>query len=182
MAMTNRAGATLLLTMALLFAPLFAGSCSVKQAHRAGQINQDAKWALIPVRNYSITPRAGEKAESIIITALLSRGVDLVVYPHTKGAETLLDIEEQTRYEQALAWAREGGYEYALTGSVEEYRYKIGLDGEPVVGVSIRLIDVKTEKIVISASGSRTGWGRASLSGTAHRLVNELVSEMMAAD
>ena len=41
-----------------------------------------------------------------------------------------------------LAWARSTHARYAVTGAVNEWTYKVGLDGEPVVGIAIQLIDL----------------------------------------
>ena len=78
--------------------------------------------------------------------------------------------------EDALKWAREQGVRYAVSGSVEEWRYKVGLDGEPVAALTLRVIEVESGRVVWSASGARSGWSRDGLSAIAHQLVSQLLA------
>ena len=50
--------------------------------------------------------------------------------------------------QDALAQARQQGANYAVAAAVNEWRYKVGLDGEPAVGVSISIIDVASGQVV----------------------------------
>ena len=81
---------------------------------------------------------------------------------------------EDVTLEKALAWARGNGLRYGLTGSVDEWRYKVGVDGEPAVGVSLQLLDITTGAVVWTATGSKSGWSREALSAVAHKLLDEL--------
>ena len=67
---------------------------------------------------------------------------------------------------------------YVLSGAVEEWRYKTGVDGEPVAGVTLELIDTAPGRVVWSATGTRTGWSRSSLSGVASTLIGGLLSPL----
>ncbi len=79
---------------------------------------------------------------------------------------------------EALAWARGTGATHALTGSVQEWRYKVGVDGEPVVGLTFDLIDLGSGATVWSATGSRSGWSRSSVTGVGHALMRELLAPL----
>lgn len=152
--------------------------CSVVEVGAGKTPPTAAQWVLLPMMNYSVTPRAGEKVEAVLATALRARGARIATRPPGKAAETLAEMDDRARFEEALEWARRSGFQYGVTGSVEEYRYKIGLDGEPVAGITVQVIDVKTGETLWSASGSRSGWGRGALSGAAQKLVRDIVGKM----
>ncbi|HXN40920.1 MAG TPA: hypothetical protein VN918_03965, partial [Myxococcaceae bacterium] len=88
------------------------------------------------------------------------------------------DFDEQRRFEDSLAWARTKGFVYGLTGTVEEWTYRTGLDGDAAVGLTLQVIEMESGRVVWSASGSRSGWGRETLSGVAHKLMDSLLAEL----
>ena len=134
---------------------------------------------MLPFLNRSETPLAGESAEAIALSVLRERGlVRLKVYraePEPNGLPVLDDLK---RLSSATEQAIERGMRYAISGSVEEWRYKSGLDGEPAVGLSLRLVDLSSGEILWSGSAARSGWSRESLSGTAQKVLEELASRM----
>jgi polysaccharide biosynthesis protein PelC len=140
----------------------------------------DARWALLPVLNFSETPKAGEKAESIVGALLPINGIQGVVHYPADDSEFALDADEQRRYERALHWAKQQGYAYGISGSVDEWRYKSGVEGEPAVGLGLRVVDIATGQIVWSAVGSRAGWGRDTVSGTAQVLIADMMQHIRA--
>ena len=87
--------------------------------------------------NHTETPMAGNRAEKASQEALLhARGVGRSRLTSTAQQEALFDAGDTKRQEQALAWAREQGVRYALAGTVDEWRYKVGVDGEPAAGIT----------------------------------------------
>jgi len=98
--------------------------------------------------------------------------------PAALGAETLFEAPPADAGERALAWARAAGVRYALTGSVTEWRYRVGVDGEPAVGLSLRVIDLADGRTVWSATGARSGWSREALSAVAQKLARDLVAPL----
>ncbi len=104
--------------------------------------------------------------------------VRLQVYtaePQPNGLPILDDVK---RLHLATEQAIERGMRYAISGSVEEWRYKTGLDGEPAVGLSLRLVDLTSGEVLWSGSAARSGWSRESLSGTAQKVLEELASRI----
>jgi len=161
----------LLLTLSL--------SCSVSQVHDGPGVSKKLRWVMLPVINLSLTPQAGIRTEAILETHLRSIGIiNLEIYPYQITKSGLPDLNERHRYEVAFKTVRKLNYDYAITGTIDEWRYKSGLDGEPAVGVSLKIIDMKTGKIVWSVSGSRTGWGYESVSGTVNKLLEKLLSNL----
>ncbi|SMP08373.1 hypothetical protein SAMN06265339_0616 [Desulfurobacterium pacificum] len=102
--------------------------------------------AVVPFTNYSETPLAGSRVAAILYGVLKSKGynVDLV-----NGAEKGDLIKE--------------GYRCVISGYVNEWRYKVGIDGEPAVSVTYVVKDLKTGKKLASGSLSATEWGNKSL-------------------
>ena len=171
-------GRLLPLILGALVVVLTAG-CSVVDVQRGPTLDANVRWTLLPVMNYAEAPRAGERVEAMLETLLRSRGVaNLQTYPSPTRTDDLPELDERRRFESALGWARSNGFIYAVTGSVNEWRYKSGLDGEPAVGVGIRVIEITTGRTVWSASGAKTGWGRDSVSGTAQALLGALLDTL----
>ena len=156
------------------------GGCMVREVQHGPALDRKSRWVLLPLRNQTDTPQAGEKAESILATLLRARGLgDIAGYtPPAEAAGVLPELDERRRAEHALKWAKGQGFLYGVTGSVEEWRYRNGLDGEPAVGISVQVVDLPSRRVVWSASGARAGWGRATLAGTAQELLKSLLEEL----
>jgi polysaccharide biosynthesis protein PelC len=158
---------------------LMLAGCSVRHVHRGEPLAQTQKWVILPVQNYAETPMAGERAEAILANLLRIRGVrELDRYPAPAMAADLPELDERRRFDSALGWARSQGFAYGVTGSVHEWRYRTGLDGEPAVGLGIEVIELASGRVVWSASGALSGWSRETVSGTAERLLGRLVSQL----
>ncbi len=165
-----------LLTCAVLAVATAAG-CSVMDRTPEARLDAGAKWVLLPMVNHTETPQAGLRAESITETLLRSAGLaTLERYPSSLNPDALFDPAERKAQEQALAWAKTQKARYAVTGSVEEWRYKVGVDGEPAVGLSLSIIDLESGAVVYAASGGKSGWSREALSAVAQKLARELLS------
>ena len=170
-----RIGLLLLLALATL------AGCSVIDRVRTAPTDLGARWALLPIANHTETPQAGLRAEAITETVLRSIGVkDLERYPAALNADTLLEPAERKIAEQALVWAKGREARYALSGAVEEWRYKVGVDGEPAVGLTLSVVDLRSGAVVYSASGGKSGWSREALSAVAQKLVRELLADLRA--
>ena len=165
----------LLLTFAL-------SACSVVDRVRLATPELTAKWVLLPITNHTETPQAGLRCEAIVEAVLRTKGVTQIErYPSELNPDTLLDPAERKLSEQAMGWAKSREARYAVGGSVEEWRYKVGVDGEPAVGVVLTVTDLRTGSVIYSASGGKSGWSREALSAVAQKLVKELLAELVPA-
>jgi polysaccharide biosynthesis protein PelC len=165
--------------LALLLALAALAGCTAVDRVRTAQPDLQARWALLPIANHTETPQAGLRAEAIAETVLRTLGIkDLERYPAALNAETLLDPAERKLAEQALAWAKGRNARYAVTGAVEEWRYKVGVDGEPAVGMTISVVDLSSGAVVYNASGGKSGWSREALSAVAQQLLRELLADL----
>ena len=109
-------------------------------------------------------------------TVLRGHGVgSLDRYPALKEDEVHLLLSDRARYDSALAWARSQHYDYGITGTVEEWRYKAGNESEPAVGLTLTVIELGDNKVVWSASGARVGSSFQNTSGVALTLLAALV-------
>lgn len=154
-------------------------ACSTTDIGRAPALPADAQWGLLPFANHTETPQAGLRAEAIAETILRARGVsNLRRYPASLNNETLFEPMDRKQLDAALEWARSENLGYALTGTVDEWRYKVGIDGEPAVGLTLQLIEVSTGKVVWAAAGGKSGWSREALSAVAQKLSRSLLSPL----
>lgn len=162
---------------AVLGAVLAMAGCSVTDHTREARLDPAAKWVLLPIANHTDTPQAGLRAEAIAETLLRSAGVArLERYPPSLNPDALFDPAERKVEDQALAWAKTRNARYAVGGSVEEWRYKVGVDGEPAVGLSFTITDLESGAVLYASSGARSGWSREALSAVAQKLMRELLS------
>src|SRR5688572_28391273 len=132
---------------------------------------------MLPVMNHTDVPQAGLRAEAITEGLLRAHGIiDLTRYPATLNQDTLLQPSERKVYDEADKWARAQGARYAIYGAVDEWRYKVGIDGEPAVGVALHIMDLQSNAVVWSGVVGRSGWSRESLSGVAQKLIRGLLA------
>lgn len=158
---------------------LLAGCGTLKGTAAPAMQAHDAV-AVGALANYTETPSAGQSAASIAANVLRAEGLaDVRLVPDdAAGASTLFDTAERGEGRQKLAWAQSQQVRYILSGSVEEWRYKTGVDGEPVVGLTYELTDVTSGKVIWSATGTRNGWSRSSLSGVATGLIAKVLAPL----
>lgn len=162
-----------------VIAVMAVSGCTVVDRVRSATPDFGARWALLPIANHTETPQAGLRAEAIAETVLRALGIrDLERYPASLNPETLLEPAERKLAEQALAWAKGREARYAVSGAVEEWRYKVGVDGEPAVGISLTVVDLRSGAVVYSAAGGKSGWSREALSAVAQKLLRELLADL----
>lgn len=153
--------------------------CTTVAVQQGPPLDPADQWVLLPIANYSESPQAGKRMEAILATLLRVQGVKrLALAPPPETPDSIPILDEQESYERSLEWARDQKIRYGITGSIEEWRYKSGVEREPAVGLSLRLLDIVTGEVLWSASGARSGWGREPISGTAQKLLSEILEEV----
>lgn len=164
----------------LLLAVVILPACTtLKQTGHGKAIPADKELALLPFINNTETPYAAERAEAITQALLYAGGVRKVTMaPVELKEEELLPDRGSKRYRQGLEWAVKQGIVYAVTGTVTEWRYKVGLDGEPVAGMTLLLMELPEGKVLWSGSAGRSGWSRDAVSSVAQQLLQSLVDKM----
>lgn len=167
------------LALGLLVSSLLGCASNVQSTVNQEILDPNAKWALLPIANNTDTPQAGLSAEAMVEHQLRARGIENVLrYPATLSRDSLFEPTERKVSEEARVWAKEQGVRFAVLGSVEEWRYKVGIDGEPAVGVTLQVVDLSTERVVWSASGAQSGWSRQALSAVAQNLLTKLLTRL----
>lgn len=163
----------------LPFLALFISACtgSIIQHSAPVAINPAYKIAVIPFANNTETPLAGERAMSITAAELQSFGMrNLVVYQSQTQGKILFPGMNKIQSQKTLfAWARQSHARFVVTGSVNEWSYKVGLDGEPVVGLEMQLIDLVTERIIWTAVASKSGGSRVAVSTVAQQVIDSML-------
>ena len=168
-----------LMSLLCLLTAVLLAACSTTSATKGGALDAGAKWALLPLTNHTDTPQAALAAEAIAEHQLRVHGVaNLVRYPATLSRDSLFEPSEHRVVDEAQKWAREQGARYGVQGAVEEWRYKVGIDGEPAVGVTLQVIDLNSGAVLWSASGAKSGWSREALSVIAHKVMDNLLAGM----
>jgi polysaccharide biosynthesis protein PelC len=165
--------------ISFLLAAVLLTACASGVQSVASQevVSPTAKWALLPLSNNTDTPQAALSAEAMVEHLLRSRGITtLVQYPATLSRDSLFEPTERKVSDEAQKWAVAQNVRFAVAGSVEEWRYKVGIDGEPAVGVTLKVIDLTNGRVVWSASGAKSGWSREALSGVAQKLLASLIA------
>ena len=156
-------------------ATLVACATSIQSNVNQGDLTPTAKWVMLPIVNNTDTPQAGLSAEALVEHQMRRRGVTtLQHYPVALSRDTLFEPTERKVVDEAQQWARDQGARFAVMGSVQEWRYKVGIDGEPAVGVTLKVLDLSTGQIVWSVSGAKSGWSRQALSAVAQSLLAEM--------
>jgi len=179
--MTNKIRSTLLKLGSAAVLALGLAACSTADIGPTPVVPADARWGLLPFANHTETPQAGLRAESISESILRANGLaELRRYPASLNNETLFEPMDRKQLDAALDWARSENITYALSGSVDEWRYKVGIDGEPAVGLTLQLIEVSSGKVVWAAAGAKSGWSREALSAVAQKLMRSLLSPLRA--
>lgn len=143
--------------------------------------------AVIPFENLTSYPNAGRIICDLITTELYSVP-NFQIMEHTEMIQKL-KIDDENDFDHildGLAAKKIGkvlGVDTIVFGSVSEYRYKRGLDEEPIVGINVRLLDVKSEKILWAGSKSKRGnnylFKNDSLNKLAQKACNELVKTII---
>ncbi len=157
----------MILSMGLTFGGLSACS-TLAQSSAPGQLDRQAQIMILPSINNTETPMAGERMDELAENLLHVIGVANVAREATSTSPDS-DLHDRARQDQALLDAAKAHVPYALAISLDEWRYKVGLDGEPAVGMSLRIIDVAHHRVLWAGSYAGTGFGREAVSALAQR-------------
>ena len=154
----------------------FTSGTSSGTAPMAQAIAAADKTAMMPVANFTDVPQAGLRVEALLESALRQIGLrQLLVYPPELNTETLFEPGERKAQAEAEKWAKAQGVRYIVSAAVNEWRYKVGVDGEPAVGLMVQVKDLASGQVVYSAAGGRTGGSREALTAVGQQLTAELV-------
>ncbi|WP_457600442.1 hypothetical protein [Hydrogenivirga sp.] len=158
------------LNILLLGCLLVLSSCAKVVDKERLSLNKERSYAVVPFENYTDTPLAGYRVASALEGILRSKGF--------RVADRTWNYRDQDpdgrELKKILKEARKTA-DYVIMGSVNEFRYKVGIDGEPAVSVSVYILDSKSGKIVSGSALSATGLSYESLGTLTQKLLRTLM-------
>ncbi|MBX3709408.1 MAG: hypothetical protein KIT56_07760 [Gammaproteobacteria bacterium] len=170
----------LLIMLASLFT-LFVGCTTINTERLPHYCFQPrSAWGIATFTNNTDVPQAGTRAMSITTGVLRSRGIAFLAtfQPRKNCNELIICPNNSVSLVEVRRFGLEHHIRYMVIGAVNEWQYKVGLDGEPVASVSIQILDVQRNQIVWSSVGSRIGSSHSGLSVTAQDLINDMLSKL----
>lgn len=153
--------------ISIVFFFLFLTSCSTVIQHI--DLQSDKTYAIIPFENYTDTPLAGYTVASILEGDLRAAGIKL-----TNRQWNFKDVEPTREELDTLFKKASQNADYVITGTVNEFRYKTGIDGEPVVSITIFIYDAQKQTVLKGASAACSGWAHQSLGTVTQKLIRDI--------
>lgn len=159
---------------------ILLSGCASTALHASAPVRvaPGAAIAVAPFANYTTTPGAGSRAASMAASLLLSHGLAAVsamtVHHHNRLPLGLQPNPATLQHE-----ARAMGARYVVEGAVQEWRYTIGLDGQPAVAVTMDLVDVQSGRVLWTATASRSGVPRESVGVLAEDTLNAMIHRLL---
>lgn len=154
-----------MLVVGMLFTGCFGIVAKSENFPQVAEKSMAPSIMVFELKNYTDTPQAGKRAANIMEGVLTVKGYRVI---------DAIDVAVESLADQ-IAKAKEAGADYVLTGGISEWRYKTGIDGEPAVSLTCKLIDVSTSQAVWSATGSDNSWGHDSIGTTAQTLIDSML-------
>ncbi len=175
-----------------LFTWLFISGC----IHHRSFLNASYKPASVglvvvfPFENLSTHPNGGDITTANFITELRS-STPFSILDASFLEQKQLEVEgeplekidvSQLSLEEKIKRAASANADAIVTGKVTEFKYKKGLGEEPVVGLNVQMVQLKTRDIIWSASISVTGgfmnWSEQSLNKYSQKAVKKLICRL----
>lgn len=180
--MNTKPRVTLLLFLGL-FSLILTG-CATSRIDTSPAVSapdQQAVWAVLPLVNNTSTPYAGNRAQQQLAALLGASGVrQVLIAPSFQQTSAPLPIGSGSGNQQSsLEWARGHHARYALVGSVDEWHYKIGLEGQPAVGFTLRLVDLESGTTIWSGAASATGNAREGLAVLSQQVLRKAIKKLL---
>ena len=155
---------------------LVLSACTTSHVADDVELRATTTVALLPLVNHAQTPLAGERAEDILASIWQQNKLpSLIRAPRTNNKE-LPPLDDQYRVDNAMQWLSTQQADYIISGSIEEWRYKAGLDGEPVVALTLSLTASGQTTPLWTGTIAKSGWGRDSIAAVAQDVIADLLS------
>lgn len=170
---------SLLSAIALLLALTGCASTSF-HAGKTPSTERSASWVVAPLLNNTATPYAGQRTAQLVNALLAQRGVGAVqVAPAAADAGGLPIDNGASAQEGAKSFAQQQHARYLVRGSVDEWTYKIGLDGQPAVSFTLDLVDLSSGKVIWTGAASASGGSRQGVAVLAQETLDKLIARLM---
>ncbi len=153
---------------------LFLLGCSTHLHKPEKKLPSNSTYTIGSFWNYTETPMAGLRASSIVEGVLSTKNIKL--HAQIEGSDEMgQSISKADFLQQQKTSAKASGSDYLITGEVQEWRYKTGIDGEPVVSYSLKIIKLNDDSIAFNGVGAKSGWGHKSIGEVAQEIAQELI-------
>ncbi len=154
---------------------LFIAACMAVNHTCPVRLSKSARIGVVSFLNNSETPAAGISASDIAANILRVKGsLAIVNYPLNQKSKIVLPgVQYRISKAEIQRFVYRNHLDYVLIGTVTEWGYKAGIDGEPAVGFTLQLVDTRTQQIVWSGVAGRTGNSRESVAIIAQQLLRK---------
>lgn len=161
----------------ICFMLLFLGGCTLLNPGVDLNLPPQTRIAVLPFTNNTDTPDADQRARDMVAAILHNKGLqEVYIYPTNTNCNQLLSCANKSlNFGRIKPWANSRLITLGITGDVNEWRYKVGLDGEPAASLVLRIIDIQTQKVVWTSVGSKIGTSRDSLGIVSQGLINQML-------
>ena len=169
---------TLILTVTMLFQ--LCGCTTINTSRQSIALPHNSRIGIGLFNNNTDVPQAGYRARSIVAGLIAAKGLTRQMTYKSKSTcnQLIACPNNQPSMKDMMAWGRHYRLDWIMLGSVNEWEYKVGLDGEPAAAVTLELYQVNTGKLVWSAVGSKYGTSRSGLGNTAQELLQTMIQPL----
>ncbi|MGI5308471.1 hypothetical protein [Rheinheimera sp. WS51] len=164
-------------TLWVIILMLMISACATQFNGSSPVLDSNKTVYIMPLENQSSMPMAQSQAEQLLASVLAESGLNVMLYPKRNVNDLQASLEPQQRLTEAKNWLANQPSGYVITGSVQEWQYKYGLDGEPAIGVTLILSSTESNTLW-RGSVSKSGWGRESLSHIALKAFDNLLDAL----
>ena len=158
----------------LIFSTIFFVSCSSIVHKPTLTLSKSKTYVISSFWNYTQTPMAGLKAASIVESVLSKESIRL--HSLIEGSEKSSLTKNKIDFlKEQINLAKQLKANYLITGEVQEWRYKAGIDAQPVVSYSIKVIDLSNSRTIYNGVVAKSGWGDKSIGVVAQEIAQEII-------
>lgn len=154
----------------LCFFVLIASCSTITNIDKSKADLKNKIITVLPFENYTETPLAGLRVKSITEGVLTSKGYKIAFQQINQDKDY-----SPSEIKSMIEKLKEDNIDYAITGSVNEFRYKTGIDGEPAVSITLKIYDIKEGRELYTSVGSKTGWSHESITTVAQKILNSII-------
>ena len=135
------------------------------------ELDRKVIYAVLPFENNTETPMAGLKVSTIVEGVMKAKGYIIA----NRIWEERKDDYSQKEIKGFMDSAKQQGSQYAVSGQINEWRYKTGIDGEPAVSLVLTLYDTEKGTVIWSGVVSKSGWSYESLGVITQKIVDKII-------
>ncbi|MCL6414291.1 hypothetical protein MIB92_01385 [Aestuariirhabdus sp. Z084] len=140
--------------------------------HQPSQIQSNARWALMPLADYTNNEEAAEWVSHLIRQALPARGVrQFSEMPATETQGSNAQLHQADRHQQALQWVNQGSFDYRFQGSIDQW--ETDSQGRAQVDLELELIQQSDQSSLWQTRVAAQGRAGESPEEVARRAVRD---------